>query len=159
MKVQLERTLAAPPAEVYRAWLEPGLLRRWIGPGQWTATHAEVDARIGGQHRVWHVDPDGVDMGGTEGVFVELVPAERIVLRWQFVGPDRSTTAAEESLLTVTFRPGPRPNTTALTLVHERLDGLRAAHPEIAGLVEAGWASVLEKLKKLSPELESRDGN
>lgn len=159
MKVHLERTVAAAPAEVYRAWLEPDLLRRWIGPGEWAAARAEVDARVGGRHRVWHVDPHGVDMGGTEGVFVELVPAERIVLRWHFVGPDRSTPAAEESLLTVTFRPGPRPDTTTLTLVHERLDGLRAAHPEIADLVEAGWASVLDKLQNLTTELESRDGN
>lgn len=158
MKVRLERTLAASPAQVYRAWLEPELLRRWIGPGDWAATRAEVDARVGGRHRVWHVDPDGVDMGGTEGVFVRLVPAELIVLRWHFVGPDRSAPAAEESLLSVTLRPGPRPDTTTLTLVHERLDGLHAAHPDIADLVEAGWASVLEKLDKFTSE-ESRDGN
>ena len=144
--VWLRRTIAAPPIDVYRAWLEPELLRRWFAAGDLEATRAEVEPRVGGRHRVWQTDPDGTDVGGAEGVFVELVPSERIVLRWNFVGPDRATPPAEESLLTVTFRPGAEDGTTDLTLVHERLDGLLAAHPEVARRVTAGWAAALDKL-------------
>ena len=35
---------------------------------------------------------------------------------------------------------------TDLTLVHERLEALRAATPEVADKVSVGWESVLEKL-------------
>jgi uncharacterized protein YndB with AHSA1/START domain len=30
--VRLHRTIPAPPDPVYRAWLEPDLLRRWLAP-------------------------------------------------------------------------------------------------------------------------------
>jgi uncharacterized protein YndB with AHSA1/START domain len=144
--VRLRRTIAAPPIDIYRAWLEPELLRRWFAAGDLEATYAEVQPWVGGRHRVWQSEPDGTDVGGTEGVLIELVPAERIVLSWHFVGPDRITPAAEESLLTVTFRPGTEVGSTDLTLIHERLDGLRAAHPEVAGCVTTGWSSVLDQL-------------
>ena len=31
--VRLERVIPAPPHEVYRAWLDPALLRQWMAPG------------------------------------------------------------------------------------------------------------------------------
>jgi uncharacterized protein YndB with AHSA1/START domain len=30
--VRLERTFPVPPHRLYRAWLEPGLVRRWMAP-------------------------------------------------------------------------------------------------------------------------------
>lgn len=144
--VRLERTLPAPPDAVYRAWLEPDMLRRWLGPGDFSCARAEVDPQLGGRYRIWHVDEAGTDVGGAEGVFTELVPDQRIALRWHFVFTDRATPEAEESLLTISLAPGTSPATTDLTLVHDRLDGLRAAHPEIVDNVEAGWESVLAQL-------------
>ena len=47
--VRLERVIPAPPHEVYRAWLDPDLLRRWLAPGGITVRLAEVEARVGGQ--------------------------------------------------------------------------------------------------------------
>jgi len=43
--VRLERTIPATPHQVYRAWLEPELLRRWMAPGGLEVTRAEVDGR------------------------------------------------------------------------------------------------------------------
>jgi len=37
-------------------------------------------------------------------------------------------------------------NRTTLILVHERLDDLAAAMPDVADKVELGWSLVLEKL-------------
>lgn len=42
-------------------------------------------------------------MGGFDSEILELVPDERIVLRWQFVGPDRSPLAEPSSRLTITL--------------------------------------------------------
>lgn len=139
--VRLERTIPAPPAAVYRAWLDPDTMRRWFAPVGWSAARVEVDERPGGHHRVWMNTPDGQDAGGAEARIVELVPDERIVLDWWFVGPDRDTDPEQVTRLTITLRPAG--DGTHLTLVHDRLDGLAAAMPEAAAGVEEGWTGTL----------------
>jgi len=142
--VRVERLIPASPEEVYRAWLDPDLLRRWLAPGGMTVERAEVEARVGGRCRIWHADA-GAAVGGFDCEIVELVPGERLVFRWGFVGPERTAGPVYDSLLTITLR-AVAGGATALTLVHERLDDLAAAMPHVAGQVEVGWASVLEKL-------------
>ena len=142
--VRLERTISAQPHRVYRAWLDPELLRQWLAPGVLTAKRIEVDERVGGSFRVWHSHSDS-DVGGFDCEILELVPDQRIVFRWGFVGPDRTEGPVYDSRLTITLREAPG-GSTLLTLVHERLDDLAAAKPDVADKVELGWAWVLEKL-------------
>jgi uncharacterized protein YndB with AHSA1/START domain len=143
--VRLQRTIPAPPERVYRAWLEPEIMRRWFAPAIFSVSKAEVDERVGGRISVWHHDADGNDIGGSEATIEELVPHERIVLAWQFVGPDRSTDPALASRLTLTFTPAPHGG-TLLHLTHEHLGGPRAGAPEIADNVRTGWESALDVL-------------
>jgi uncharacterized protein YndB with AHSA1/START domain len=147
--VRLERLLPVPPREVYRAWLDPDVLRRWLAPG-FEVKRLEVDARVGGYFRVWHARA-GVDRGGFDCEFLELVPDQRIVIRWGFVGPDRRKEPAHDSQLVITLREAPQ-GKTALTLVHERLDDLAAAMPDVADKVEYGWKLVLEQLADMLGE-------
>jgi uncharacterized protein YndB with AHSA1/START domain len=142
--VRLERTIPAPPDRVYRAWLDPGLLTRWMAPGDYAITHAEVDERVGGHYRIWHTDA-GSAAGGFDCELTELIPGQRIVFRWGFVGPDRRREPAFDSILTITLREAPG-GATFLTLLHERLDDLAAAMPEVAANVGSGWDNVLDKL-------------
>lgn len=144
--VKLQRTIPAPPHEVFRAWLESALLRQWMAPGL-DVKRAEVDARVGGHLRIWHVD-GGSDVGGFEAEIVELVPNERIVFRWGFVGPERAVGPVYDSRLTITLELA-KGDATTLTLLHERLDDLAAAMPRVAEGVEHGWALVLEKLARM----------
>jgi uncharacterized protein YndB with AHSA1/START domain len=146
--VRLQRTIAAAPDRVYRAWLEPDLLARWMAPGALEVTRAEVDERVGGHLRIWHAGADG-DVGGFEAELLELVPGERIVFRWGFVGPDRLAGPTYDSLLTITLREAPD-GATELTLVHERLDELAAALPDVADNVGQGWELALDKLEQLA---------
>jgi uncharacterized protein YndB with AHSA1/START domain len=145
--VRLERTIPASPAQVYRAWLDPELLVRWMAPGSYAVTRAEVDERAGGYFRIWHADPSGTAAGGFDGELAELVPDQRIVFRWGFTGPWRDG-ATFDSLLTVTLRAAPDGG-TVLTLVHERLDDLAAALPGVARNVGPGWEDVLGKLGRV----------
>ena len=142
--VRLERVIPASANDVYRAWLDPDLLQRWLAPGGITVDRAEVEARVGGRYRIWHVD-SGVHIGGFECEIVELVPGERIVFQWGLVGPERTAGPVYDSLLTITLRSVSR-DTTVLTLVHERLDDLTVGMPHVADNVEVGWGLVLEKL-------------
>lgn len=142
--VRIERTIPAPPGRVYRAWLDPGLLRRWLAPGGLAVTRAEVDERPGGRYRIWQAD-SGSDAGGFDCELLELVPDQRLVFRWGFVGPDRNDGPVYDSLLTITLREEPG-GATALTLVHEHLGELAAAMPQVAENVGPGWKDVLGKL-------------
>jgi uncharacterized protein YndB with AHSA1/START domain len=142
--IHLERLVAASPEQVYRAWLDPDLIRRWMAPGAMSVTRVEVDEQVGGQYRVWQATDEG-EAGGFESEIVELDPNHRIVLRWGFVGPSRSDGPTFDSLLTVTLAAAPG-NRTTLTLVHERLDALYAAMPAVAESVAVGWDLVLDRL-------------
>jgi uncharacterized protein YndB with AHSA1/START domain len=143
---RVERTFAAPPHRVYRAWLDPDLLRLWLAPGDMEVTHAEVEERVGGRYRIWQAHR-GVPMGGCEGTVLELVPDERIVLSWGWSGPEHDAGPVYDSRLTITLRPT-ADGGTALTLVHERLDAIAAVKPEIARQVDRGWAITLDKLPR-----------
>jgi uncharacterized protein YndB with AHSA1/START domain len=148
--VRLQRTIPAPPERVYLAWLDPQMLRRWLSPGL-DVTRAEVDERVGGHYRIWHADADG-DVGGFECELLELVPNQRIVFQWGFVGPERTAGPVYDSLLTITLRETPA-RTTELTLVHERLATLQAAMPQVAENVGPGWEMVLDKLAGVFEQL------
>jgi uncharacterized protein YndB with AHSA1/START domain len=147
-EIRLQRTIPAAPDRVYRAWLDPDLLARWLAPGDMRVTRVEADERVGGSYGVWQADEDGDDVGGFEWELVELVPAERIVFLWRFLGPDRVADPAHDSRLTITLREAPG-GATELTLVHERLEAFAAAMPDIIELVGPGWASALDNLVAL----------
>lgn len=142
--VRIERTISASPHDVYRTWLDPEMIRRWLAPGSMDVTRVEVDERVGGHYRVWQAQ-SGADAGGFDCELVELVPDQRIVFRWGFVGPDRLLGPTYDSILTISLRRAAEGG-TVLTLVHEKLEQLARALPQVARNVEAGWNSVIDKL-------------
>ena len=101
---------------------------------------AEIDERPGGAYRTWKPD-NGVIAGGFDSALLELVP-DQLLFRWGFIGPQRRQGPLFDTLLTVSFDPEPSGATT-IRLVHERLDDLAAAMPEITTNVGAGWDAVL----------------
>jgi len=116
-----------------------------MAPGdQYGVERVDIDERVGGHYSVWQTN-SGASAGGFECEILELVPDERIVFRWGFVGPRRAEGPVFDSRLTITLRETP-PGSTLLTLVHERLDELARAMPDVADKVEVGWELVLSKL-------------
>lgn len=147
--VHLQRRIPASPDRVYRAWLDPAQLRRWLAPGNVVVTRVEVDEQVGGRFRIWQSTVDEAtgdeETGGFECELLELAPAERIVFRWTFVGPNRLDGPAYETRLTIDLE-GEPDGSTELTLVHERLEKLHAAMPDVASAIELSWETVLDKL-------------
>jgi uncharacterized protein YndB with AHSA1/START domain len=85
--IRLERTFAAPAAEVFEAWTSAEMLRRWYPPGaDWDTPVAEVDLRVGGELRVVMRSPDGEEHGGG-GEFREITPPRRLVFTWTWDSP------------------------------------------------------------------------
>ncbi|MBP6504581.1 MAG: SRPBCC domain-containing protein, partial [Rhodoferax sp.] len=50
--VQLHRVLRATPQKVYRAFLEPDAMAKWIAPYGFTCKVHHMDARVGGTFRM-----------------------------------------------------------------------------------------------------------
>ncbi len=142
--IKLERTIAAPVERVFKAWLDPRTLCKWLAPGDATVSDVQVDERVGGSFRLTQ-SRDGDAIGGFDAEILELVPNERIVLKWGLLGPQGLDGPMYDSLLTVTFRRDGN-GVTTLTLLHEHLDALRAAMPDVADQFENGWNDVLDKL-------------
>lgn len=77
--VVVTRRFAAPPEAVYRAHIEPELLRAWLlGPDGWTMPVCISEARPGGRIRYEWSDGKGGGFHLT-GEFIELEPFRRIV--------------------------------------------------------------------------------
>jgi uncharacterized protein YndB with AHSA1/START domain len=142
--VQVRRTIAAAPERVYRAWLDPELLRQWLAPRSLEVTRAEVDPRVGGQFRVWQASPEGEAAGGFQAEVLELEENRRLVFRWGMVGPERLAGPAFDSVLTIELRD--TGDGTELTLTHERLEELYQAMPDLAADFPIGWEQALDKL-------------
>ena len=47
--VRLHRVLVTRPEKVYRAFLDPDALARWLPPNGFTAKVHEMDAKVGGR--------------------------------------------------------------------------------------------------------------
>lgn len=77
----IERQLAALPATVFRAWTDPEHLGWFFNPDYPTDIPIEIDLRVGGswrQHMVIDADTHYV----TGGVYLEIVPGEKLVFTW-----------------------------------------------------------------------------
>ena len=141
--VALTRTIPAPREDVYRAFLDPDVLQRWFCPGEFAVVTATVDEHVGGRHVVEMLAPDGMRLA-FESVIRDLVPGERIVLDFAFVGPEPGM--REDTLLTVTLTDAPDGG-TEVRFDHERIT---LAPPDFDQPgVNAGWTSVLDKLEAL----------
>ena len=112
--IRLVREFDAPRERVFRAWTDPTLFARWIGPRSIDTTIEVWDARTGGEWRYTSSRAsEGFSMGFW-GSFHEVRPDERLVQTFSF---DGGTDAV--SLETMTFEPleGGRCRTIATSVV------------------------------------------
>lgn len=83
-EILIERRFDAPREFVWRALVEPSLVRRWLlGPPGWSMPVCEIDLRVGGKMRFEWAHDDGRSMGLTS-VIREIAPNERLVATEMF---------------------------------------------------------------------------
>ena len=85
--IKLHRVLSAPPERVYRAFIDPAAMCKWLPPHGFTGTVHEMDARVGGRYRMSFTN---FGTGGSHafgGEYLELVPNERIRYTDRFEDP------------------------------------------------------------------------
>ena len=85
--VRLHRVLRAPPERVYRAFLDPDAMVKWLPPHGFTGKVHHVDARVGGTYRMSFTNFGSGGSHSFGGEYLELVPNERIVHADRFDDP------------------------------------------------------------------------
>jgi uncharacterized protein YndB with AHSA1/START domain len=147
------RVIRAPPAVIYRAFLDPDALMAWLPPTGMHGKMLDFDPRPGGVYRmILTRDDGGRGMAGkttaasdvAEGRFVELVPERRIVQSATFESYD----PAFAGMMTLTWTFEPVDGGTRVTITCEDVPpgisktdhdaGLKASLANLAQLVERG---------------------
>jgi uncharacterized protein YndB with AHSA1/START domain len=85
--VSFQRVLRAPPERVYRAFLDPAALAKWIPPFGFTATVHHLDARVGGTFRMSFRSFASGQEHAFGGTYLELVPERRLCYTDRFDDP------------------------------------------------------------------------
>jgi uncharacterized protein YndB with AHSA1/START domain len=141
--VRFHRILRAKPERVYRAFLEPDALAKWLPPHGFTCHVHQFDAKVGGTYKMSFRNFGTGHSHSFGGEYLELVPSEKIRYSDRFDDPNM----AGSMQCTVSLRPvicG-----TELTIVQE---GLPEAIP--VEMCYLGWQESLEQLAKLvEPEI------
>jgi uncharacterized protein YndB with AHSA1/START domain len=77
--VRFHRVLKAPPERVYRAFLDPDAMAKFLPPHGFTGRVLEMDARVGGVYRMQFTNFSNGQTHAFGGKYLELVPNEKIV--------------------------------------------------------------------------------
>jgi uncharacterized protein YndB with AHSA1/START domain len=78
--VQFNRVLRTTPERLYRAFIDPDAMVKWLPPNGFTATVHHMDARVGGTYKMSFTNFSSGNSHSFGGRYLELVPHERI--RW-----------------------------------------------------------------------------
>lgn len=76
--IRLHRVLRASPERVYRAFIDPDAMVKWLPPHGFTGKVHEMDARVGGGYRMSFTNFSTGKSHSFGGRYVELTPYERI---------------------------------------------------------------------------------
>ena len=76
--VRLHRVLSAPPERIYRAFIDPDAMAKWLPPHGFTGKVHHLDARVGGSYRMSFTNFSSGATHSFGGQYLELVPGERI---------------------------------------------------------------------------------
>lgn len=133
----LVRRLKARPSIVFDALVTAEGMASWYGPDDGPVLLAESDPRVGGRFRVRFRLRDGAEHEAF-GVYLELVPAERVVVGWCWRdGEDPGESRVEMHLRAID-------EGTELTFTHSRLanEETRRSHLD-------GWNGALDNLERV----------
>ena len=139
----LHRVLTAKPEKVYRAFLDPDAMARWLPPNGFTAKMHHMDAKVGGTFKMSFTNFTTGTIISFGGEYLELMPNERIRYTDRFDDPNLP------GVMTVTVTLKKVSVGTELTVVQEGV-------PDVIPLEACylGWQESLQNLARLvEPEI------
>jgi len=143
--IRLHRVLRSTPERVYRAFLDPEAMSKWLPPNGFTGKVHHMDAKVGGTHKMSFTNFTTGKSHSFGGEYLELVPHERIRYSDRFDDPNL---------------PGEMQTTVSLKKVSVGTE-LNIVQEGVPGVIPAeacylGWQESLTLLAKLV-EAEIRD--
>ena len=136
--VRLHRVLRSTPERVYRAFLDPEAMAKWLPPNGFTGKVHQLDARVGGTYRMSFTNFTSGKSHSFGGEYLELVPNERIRHTDKFDDPN----LPGEMTVTVTLKK---------VLVGTDVNIVQEGIPDVipAEACTLGWQESLALLAKL----------
>ena len=140
--LRLSRVIKAPAERIYKSFLDPDALAKWIPPNGFTGHVHQMDAKVGGAYRMSF---STINRSWTQffgGKYLELKPYEKIVHTDKFEGDDPNFPNASEMKVTITFKPVK--GGTEVNIVQENVP----LGPAADGAPE-GWKQSLDNLQRM----------
>jgi uncharacterized protein YndB with AHSA1/START domain len=125
----LQRSFPAARVRVFRAWIEPDALERWLRPNGQSMTVRQLDARVGGSFRFELENGNSI-----VGTYLIIVPPEKLSFTWS-----SGVFEGQETVVTVEFLD--QGSQTEVVLTHESLN-----IPEQRRRAGSGWQQILQAL-------------
>jgi uncharacterized protein YndB with AHSA1/START domain len=141
LALELEHRYSAPREEVFDAWVNPDVLKRWWAAAPtWSTPLAEVDAREGGAYRL-SMETDEGEVHTVAGEYTEFRPPERLAYTWEWDEGPEQVTGGARSLVVVDFVEDG--DGTIVKLVHKGIPNEQARE-----MHAHGWQAVLANLER-----------
>ena len=141
--VRLHRVMRAPTERVFRAFITPEALAKWLPPNGFTATVHFIDARVGGRFRMSFCNFTNQQSHAFGGEYVEVLPNQLLSYTDVFDDPNLP------GIMTTTIKFHSVSCGTELDIVQE---GIPEAIP--LEMCYLGWQESLAQLAMLvEPEI------
>jgi uncharacterized protein YndB with AHSA1/START domain len=142
--VHLHRVFAAPPERVYRAFVDPDAMAKWLPPHGFTGKVHQSDVRVGGGYKMSFTNFTTKSVQAFGGKYTEIKPNELLKYIDKFDDPN----LPGEMQVTVTFR-----KVMGGTDVKITQEGIPEAIP--TEMCYLGWQQSLTLLTQLvEPEIK-----
>ena len=136
--VRLQRVLRAKPERVYRAFLDPDAMAKWLPPNGFTGKVHQMDAKVGGVYKMSFTNFSTGSSHSFGGKYLELKPNELLRYTDKFDNPG----LPGEMITTVNLK-----QVFCGTEVNISQEGIPAMIP--AEMCYLGWQESLTLLAKL----------
>jgi uncharacterized protein YndB with AHSA1/START domain len=131
----VRQEVAAPPTELFDAWLDPDKLAKWMRPEDEIRSNITNDPRVGGEFEILMQTPRG-DFPHT-GAYQLIDRPKRLAFTW-----NSDSAGSRNSLVTLHFNPAGRG--TEVVLTHENLPSREEADNH-----RKGWTRVLGQMSQV----------
>ncbi|HJY52737.1 MAG TPA: SRPBCC family protein [Candidatus Udaeobacter sp.] len=141
--IRLHRVLRATPEKIYKAFLDPDAMAKWLPPNGFTAKVHHMEAKVGGTYKMSFTNFTTGKSHSFGGTYVELTAHERIRYTDKFDDPN----LPGEMQATITLK-----KVSCGTELNVVQEGVPAVIPAEACYL--GWQESLAQLAKLvEPEI------